>query len=62
MWQRRLVTIPTLCRDRDWPFGKTATYAMAERGDIPTQRVGEHILVVMPELVRQLDMTTEGAA
>lgn len=62
VWGRKLVTVPELARDPDWPFGRTATYAMASRGEVPTRRLGEHVLVVMPELIRKLDLGTEMAA
>lgn len=56
VWNRRLATVPALCRDADWPFGRTATYRMAQRGEIPTRRIGGNILVVMSDLLSQLDL------
>lgn len=43
-------------------IGKTLAYGMAERGDLPTVRVGRRVIVPVAELERMMGRTAAGAA
>jgi hypothetical protein len=55
---RLTLSVPETGR-RLWGIGRDAAYAAAERGEIPSQRVGRHIVVPTHAALKNLGMSDD---